>query len=73
MDEIVFDVQSVEPSGALIAFWDDPRGGGITTQGSDLWDLARAVRGAVAAHFDPPAAPSKIRLRFLQDLVLVSL
>ena len=54
----------------LVAFWDDPSGGGITTQGADLEDLQRMVREAVACHFDEGTHPLRIRLHFSDDPVL---
>ena len=44
MEEITLQVQRDEQSGWLVAWWDDPEGGGgITTQGQDLRDLQQAV------------------------------
>jgi hypothetical protein len=40
VDEIVFQVETCEESGFLVASWDSPAGrGGITTQGKDLREL----------------------------------
>jgi hypothetical protein len=39
-----------------VAWWDDPNGGGITTQGRDLRDLQQQIAEAVATHFDESAA-----------------
>jgi hypothetical protein len=50
-----------------VARWDDPSGGGITTQGRDLNDLQRQITEAVAVHFDEGASPQRIRLRFIHD------
>jgi predicted RNase H-like HicB family nuclease len=62
MEEITFQVQRDEDSGWLVAWWDDPNGGGITTQGQDLRDLQRQIVEAVAAHFDEGAAPELARI-----------
>jgi predicted RNase H-like HicB family nuclease len=70
MDEITFTVSPCEESGALVASWDEPGGGGITTQGSSVEELRANVREAVACHFDESAAPVRIRLHFAGDVVL---
>lgn len=71
MDEITLQVQPDEESGWLVAWWDDPSGGGITTQGRDLSDLQRQITEAVAVHFDERTSPQRIRLHFVHDPVLV--
>ena len=55
MDEILFQVESDE--GVLVASWDAPGGGGITTQGKDLRDLQEQVTEAVQCHFDSADTP----------------
>jgi hypothetical protein len=45
-----------EDSGVLVAVWDAPEGGGITTQGRDLKELQEQVRDAVRCHFDDDSA-----------------
>jgi hypothetical protein len=70
MKEITLKVERDEDSGVLIASWDDPNGGGITTQGGDLTELQNAVREAVRCHFGKRHAPKNIRLHFLSDAVL---
>ena len=73
MDEITLRVQPDEDSGWLVASWDTPDGsGGISTQGKDLRDLQEQIMEAVAVHFDPREAPSRIRLHFTNDPVLVN-
>lgn len=72
MDEIVFEVQRDEESGVLTASWDAPGDtGGITTQGTDLRDLQDQIAEAVSVHFDEGTAPSRIRLHFVNDPILV--
>jgi len=71
MEEITFQVQPDEQSGWLIAWWDDPAGGGITTQGQDLRDLQQQITEAVSAHFDEGTGPSRIRIHFVSDPILV--
>ena len=70
MKEITLTVERDEESQMLVASWDDPKGGGITTQGKDLSQLQVSVREAVACHFDKGKAPSRIRLHFINDPVL---
>lgn len=63
MNEIVFQVVENE-DGAFCASWDDPRGGGISTQGSDRAELQAMVRDAVLCHFDEGEVPKRVRLHF---------
>lgn len=62
--EIVFNVERDEDSSVLVASWDDPRGGGITTQGADLRELQEMIRDAAAGYFQAKKAklPSRVRL-----------
>jgi hypothetical protein len=62
MDEIVFQIEASEGSGFLVASWDAPEGGGITTQGKDLRELQEQVADAVRCHFNPPDIPRKVTL-----------
>lgn len=71
-NEIAFVVEPDAESGWLVASWDDPAGGGITTQGKDLAELQAAVREAVQCHFAGDGAPQFIRLHFASDPVLVA-
>jgi hypothetical protein len=67
VDEIVFQVETCDESGLLIASWDAPDShGGITTQGKDLRELQEQVTDAVRCHFDPGDGPKKIRLHFVR-------
>lgn len=72
MNEIVFSVSQDEDSGILVASWDDPSGGGITTQGADLQELQSMIRDAVACHFDEGGSPRSIRLHFVHDPVMAA-
>lgn len=72
MEEITFQVERDEESGWLVASWDAPGGGGITTQGKDLRELQEQITDAVACHFDGEEAPRRIRLHFISDPILVS-
>ena len=72
MSEITFNVEQCAETGCLVASWDEPAGGGITTQGKDLKELQEMVREAVSCHFDAGTAPGKIRLHFLTDALLAA-
>ena len=50
-----------------------PGGGGITTEGKDLRELQDQVTDAVRCHFDAGETPSRIRLHFVADPVLIDL
>ena len=39
-----FTIERDKEAGLFVASWDDPAGGGITTQGKDLRELASALR-----------------------------
>ena len=71
MKEITFNIERDEENGWMTASWDAPRGqGGITTQGKDLRELEQNVREAVRCHFEDGKMPARIRLHFVNDLVL---
>lgn len=72
MGEIVFSVERDPESGCLVASWDDPNGGGITTQGADLRELQEMVRDAVRCHFEADELPGAIRLHFVDDPVFAT-
>jgi len=69
MKEIIFTV-TAEESGRFSASWDDPCGGGISTQGDDLAHLQAVVRDAVLCHFDEGEIPVRVRLHFTEDPAL---
>ena len=58
--------------GGFVATWDDPRGGGIATQGEDLRDLQDMVRDAVGGYFQAAGVvpPRTVRLHFVEDPAL---
>jgi hypothetical protein len=70
VEEIVLQVEGDE-SGVLVASWDAPGGGGITTEGKDLRELQEQVTDAVRCHFDAGETPRRIRLHFVADPVLI--
>ncbi len=72
MNEIKFKVERDEEIGWFVASWDDPKGGGITTQGKDLKELQERVLEAVSCHFDGRKHPRSVRLHFVADPVLIA-
>ena len=69
MQELVFEVIQ-EADGGYVARWDDPDGGGITTQGETLAELQAMVTDAVGGYFEPGQNPARIRLHFVQDPIV---
>lgn len=69
MKEVVFNVAR-EDQGGFSACWDDPLGGGISTQGNNLAHLEAMIEEAVFCHFDEDEIPSRIKLHFVEDPVL---
>ena len=63
-------VEQDEETGVFVASWDDPQGGGITTQADSLEELYGAVREAIRCHFENRTAPRKVSLHFETDPVL---
>lgn len=64
--ELIFSVEPDLEGGAFVASWDDPSGGGITTQAATLPELAVALKEAVFCHFGDAKrpAPSRACLHF---------
>jgi predicted RNase H-like HicB family nuclease len=50
-EEITFVIGKDRESGWFVASWDNPAGGGITTQGKDLAELQANLKEAVQCHF----------------------
>jgi hypothetical protein len=73
MQEILFNVERDEDSSYLVASWDDPRGGGITTQGADLRELQEMILDAANGYFRAAGVPgpSRVKLHFVTDPELV--
>lgn len=70
MNEIVFSVTTCDETGGYVARWDDPQGGGITTQGDSLAELADMVKDAASGYFaEQPKLPT-LKLHFVEDPVL---
>ena len=62
--ELVFAVEPDLESGLFVASWDDPAGGGITTQANTLAELTHAIKEAVACHFGDGPSPRRASLHF---------
>lgn len=62
--EITFLVETDLEGGAFVASWDDPEGGGITTQADTLRELAEALKEAAVCHFSSKNRPVKASLKF---------
>jgi predicted RNase H-like HicB family nuclease len=65
--KLVFTVERDEETGAFTASWDDPRGGGITTQAVTFAELSDAINEAVRCHFGDRVAPRVATLHFTRD------
>jgi predicted RNase H-like HicB family nuclease len=70
MEDIRFNVEACPDTGGFVARWDDPKGGGITTQGDTLADLHSMIADAVRGYFDPGMHPRQVRLHFCEDPIL---
>ena len=70
VDEITFVVGRCPESGRLLAAWYAPNGGGVITQGRDLRELQDQLWHAVRSTFGRQEAPTRIKLRFVNDPVL---
>ena len=64
MKEIVFNIEICPEAGGFVARWDDPKGGGITTQGDTLTELHSMVADAVTGYFEPGKYPRHVRTQF---------
>jgi hypothetical protein len=70
MREITFNVSADPETGLLVAAWDDPTGGGITTQADSLQTLPDEIRDAIRCHFDAGELPARVNLHFQNDPIL---
>ena len=70
MDLLAFKIERDVEAGVLAASWDDPEGGGITTEAKDLTELAEAIKESVRCHFAGGSAPREVTLHFESDPVL---
>jgi predicted RNase H-like HicB family nuclease len=67
MESLTFTVSACPDTGGFVARWDDPSGGGITTQGDSFAELDGMVRDAVTGYFFDRPSPKRIRLHFVED------
>ncbi len=65
-----FKIERDLEAGVLVASWDDPEGGGITTQAKNLTELAEAIKESVRCHFAGRSVPREVSLHFESDPVL---
>jgi predicted RNase H-like HicB family nuclease len=65
-----FTIEQDEEAGVFVASWNDPAGGGITTQAKNLKELAEAIEEAVRCHFAGRVAPREVALHFAENPVL---
>jgi predicted RNase H-like HicB family nuclease len=70
MSDIAFRVETCPETGGFVARWDDPKGGGITTQGDTLAELHAMVADAVKGYFEPGEHPRHVRLHFVDDPIV---
>jgi len=63
MKALEFTVERDDKSGAFTASWDDPKGGGITTQADSLAELPGAINEAVRCHSLERKLPRQVALR----------
>jgi len=71
MDKITFTVEQ-EEDGGYVASWNDPAGGGITTQGNSLAELQHMILDAVACHFESEQRPQSVLLHFATDVAMAT-
>jgi predicted RNase H-like HicB family nuclease len=67
MECITFAVRACPNTGGFVARWDDPAGGGITTQGETMAELEAMLRDAVEGYFFDRPRPARVRLHFIDD------
>ena len=70
MDPLAFKIERDVEAGVLVASWDDPEGGGITTQANNLTELTEAIKESVRCHFAGRSVPGEVSLHFESDPVL---
>ena len=66
MNEIVFIVRA-EEDGGFSASWNDPAGGGISTQGDDLAEHQEMIRDAIECYFDVAETDKPKRLEVARE------
>ena len=64
---LTFLITPCQETGGYVARWDDPAGGGITTQGDSFVELEQMVLDAVDGYFFDRSKPERVRLHFAED------
>jgi len=67
---VQFEIEQDEDADMFVASWDDPAGGGITTQARSLPELYSAIQESVRSHFADRTAPREVTLHFKNDPIL---
>jgi len=67
MDPLAFKIERDVKGGVLVASWDDPEGGGITTQPRIYRRSLMRIKEAVRCHFAGRSAPREVTLHFESD------
>jgi predicted RNase H-like HicB family nuclease len=70
MSKISFTITPCQETGGYVARWDDPKGGGIVTQGDTFGELDAMIIDAVSGYFQDQDGPAQIQLHFSEDPVL---
>jgi hypothetical protein len=60
MDRVQFKIEQDEEADIFVASWDDPAGGGITTQAKSLPELYSAIQKSVRCHFAGRPVPREV-------------
>ena len=67
MNPLAFKIERDVEAGVLVASWDDPEGGGITTQAKNLTELADAIKESVRAETRSLSCP-EIAINWAEDV-----
>ena len=67
MSRIAFTITPCPETGGYVARWDDPAGGGISTQGDNFGELDTMLRDAVEGYFFDKPGPDCIQIHFAED------
>jgi hypothetical protein len=64
--KLEFTVERGAQPGVLIASWNDPDGGGISTQANGIAELMTAIQKAVECHFVGRSQPKRVAIHFTE-------
>jgi predicted RNase H-like HicB family nuclease len=67
--EIIFTIEEDKEAGGFIAYWKNPKGGGITTQADSLEELPKNILEAMLCYFEGNH-PKQVQIHFVRDPVL---